>query len=42
MTTHSAWYYNDMQQIGTDFEDVAQVKPMIAIKPHPVLRKAKS
>ncbi|NJN57821.1 MAG: methyltransferase domain-containing protein [Leptolyngbyaceae cyanobacterium SL_5_9] len=26
MTTHPPWYYNDVQQVGTDFEDVTQVE----------------
>lgn len=25
MTTHPAWYYNELQQVGVDFEDIAQV-----------------
>ncbi|WP_199314043.1 hypothetical protein [Leptolyngbya sp. FACHB-671] len=25
MTDHPAWYYNDIQQAGTDFEDMTQV-----------------
>lgn len=25
MTDHPAWYYNDIQQVGTDFEDMTQV-----------------
>lgn len=26
MTPYPAWYYNDMQQVGTDFEDITQVE----------------